>query len=155
MLRSGLSKLCPELIKKYPEGSTFNLQNEAIAKYGKSARKLILKIANEYERKFARDVSVNQDIVRFIKSNKNRYSLYIWSINTQRTITKYSKLVGINNCFKGVIGRDDVDFIKYYPDGFFQIFDPENQKRGDYLLIGDSDKSDGVAAVLCGIDFYK
>lgn len=155
MLKKGLKSLAPEVIEKYPSGSTFNLQNEAIAKYGESARKLILKIANDYEERFVGKVAINNDMVDFIKSNEKRYSMYIWSINTQKTIQKYSKLLGIDDCFKAIIARDDVDFIKYYPDGFYQIFDPAKQKRSDYLLIGDSDKSDGLAAVICGIDFYK
>jgi len=155
MMRKEIKKFAPELIKKYPSGSTFKLHFEAIASYGSYARKIILDIADKYEQQYDRNVTVNEELCSFIKSNVDEYRMYIWSINTQRTIQKYLQRIKLKKCFDRIIARDDVDFIKYFPDGFYLLFDPRSQKRGDYLLIGDSDKSDKGAAENCGIDFFK
>ena len=67
---------------------------------------------------------------------------------TNKVVFLYSIIRG-NSIWEN---QEDVNLLKPYPDGFYLIFNPKNQQRKDYLMVGDSDK-DKFAAKAAGIDF--
>jgi len=132
-----------------------NTINEFIKKHGEKASRLMIEFTKKYEEKyFSGKAKENKGLTNFIRNNKNKYLFYILSNNSRKTIktvlTKY-QLVG---CFEKVVSRDDVSLMKPDSEGFYLIY-KKGEDRKNYLMIGDSEESDGRFSRASEIDFFK
>ena len=142
------------MIAKYENGSTILLLNDFVTRYGSRARNIILPCIDYYESNFIEKISINDELVYFIKETHSQYNFYIWSSNMGNTIRKFLKANRLSQLFKKIVSRDKVMFTKPYPEGFSHIFCSDKHKHKDFLLVGDS-LFDEMAARSVGIDFYK
>ncbi len=143
-----------DLPKKFDKNSiSYNLTDEAIRLHGERAKKKIYAFYKEKERTLIPTAMPVNEMIKFIRESNDLYNYYIWSsnvINTIETILdKYNLLI----YFEKIIGRDSVDFAKPHPGGFEQIY--KGDEKSKYLMIGDSEFSDGGAAKNAGIEFYQ
>lgn len=151
-LRLELRRLDPTL--NFQTKEIFVLMNQAMAKHGKAAKKIIYSWGERFENDYLEGAPPNSKLISFIKSFKDKYSFYIWSSNMKKTIISMLRRNHLENLFQKIISREMVDLIKPYPDGFFQIFNPKIHKRADFLMFGDS-YNDEKAAERVGIDYFK
>jgi HAD superfamily hydrolase (TIGR01549 family) len=84
---------------------------------------------------------------------KDCAELYIWTSNDEKTVAPILNELNINKLFKKIITRNNVNYIKPNPEGFYLI-NKENNSKANYLLVGDSDADKG-AAIESGIDFFN
>jgi len=153
ILREALQDLAPEVVDKYPTGSTFPIQLEIAEKYGNEGTNVIIDSARKFETEYLEGVSKNEELVSFIKENSNGYDLFIWSTNTLKVINLVLDQHDMTNIFTDIVPRDRVDFIKPNPEGFKYINVPGNRDKAEYLMIGDSSSDEGAAKNV-GIDFF-
>lgn len=142
-----------KLVDKYDDIWEGGLVNQVIAKHGKEVRDKVMGISNEFEVSRLKSLSVHQELVDFIKENKNKYTFHLWTTNMAASIHPLLEKTEIKDLFDKIVTKTDVDLIKDSPDGFFKIFDPENYSRNDYLMVGNSAHDEG-AAWNARIDFF-
>ncbi|NOY15213.1 MAG: HAD family hydrolase [bacterium] len=130
------------------------LINQIISVYGKAAKDKLYKMSAEFEVNNLEKVLVNDGLVEFVKKYQDQHRFFIWSSNMSAAIEPILKDYGLLEIFDKVITKDRVDLIKPYPDGFYQIYNPEVDKRSDFMMIGDSGFDQEVAKRV-GIDFFK
>lgn len=134
------------------QGSWSSLQNQLIARFGDTARELIIKNNTAFEMNELRGVEVNNELIPFILSNKE-YTFSIWSSNTKPVIEKVLKEHKVYDKFEHIVTRTDVAMLKPHPEGFSLLYDPQINKE-NYLMVGDS-QHDFHAAKSAGIDFLE
>jgi HAD superfamily hydrolase (TIGR01549 family) len=130
-----------------------NIQNACIKKGGKEAWDKILEISYRNEKECYSGYKLVPVSLPIISLAKKYAELYVWTSNDQRTVMPILKELKINSSFSKVVARNDVDFIKPNPEGFYLIYDKNNPKS-DYLMIGDSEADLG-ASKDAGIDFIN
>lgn len=147
-----LTQLDPSLYLKDENDLLTPLMNIALQKYGQKAKQIINNYSEFFESEHLQNVSMNQEILGFIRGNYMNYNFYIWSSNTSKTIHTILENNGLISFFKKVITQNEVSMLKPFPDGFNQIFDEKTQKKVEFVLIGDS-TFDKNAAKNAGIEF--
>ena len=130
------------------------LTNQIISLYGKRGKEKVYQKAKRFEIKDLKEVLVNKELVDFVLVQRHNYEFFIWSSNMSSTIEPVLEQYNLKEVFSRVVTKDKVDLIKPYPDGFYQIHNPDKYKRSDYIMIGDS-QHDQMAAERVGIDFFK
>jgi HAD superfamily hydrolase (TIGR01549 family) len=78
-------------------------------------------------------------------------SIWVWSLNSKETIDKSLQQLGIEEKFTEFITRENAQYLKPDPTGFF-ITAGTNAKKDEFLMIGNSD-SDRGAALAAGIQY--
>lgn len=131
----------------------FSTFNEVLTKSGDKLRNSIREAIAVYENKHLTGYTKNQELIDFVKSNKDTYSYDIWSNNALPTIQKALETTSLSHLFLKIACVSTVNFFKPIPSGFHHIWNPVFPKT-DYLMIGDG-KTDKVAAQNAGIDFYN
>jgi phosphoglycolate phosphatase-like HAD superfamily hydrolase len=99
-------------------------------------------IIRTYEMKNIKDTTPIEEIVYFIKHKKQfgvkgETKLAILSLNTRQTIKKSLELVGIENFFDLIIGREDVRSWKPSPEGLINIKNHFKVQKQDMVFFGD------------------
>lgn len=152
-IKDQLTKIDNSIYKKY-QNNQINLSQLENAYVKKDPKLVALMIKNslKFEAKYLKEVVPNKELVNFVKNARN-YQKFVWSSNTRPTIEKVLRKFKIFKKFKKIIARQDVDFLKPEPEGFFQIYDPKVPKS-KYLYIGNN-RYDEQAASAAGIDFYQ
>ncbi len=130
------------------------LTNQIISLHGSIVRDKLYQKAADFEKNELREVMVNEELVNFVYEQRYNYEFFIWSSNMSSTIEPVLEQYNLKEVFSRVVTKDKVDLIKPYPDGFYQIHNPDKYKRSDYIMIGDS-QHDQMAAERAGIDFFK
>lgn len=129
------------------------LYNHMAAKHGQPLIEQIKIFNAGYEKQHVRGFTPDMDLATAIKQLSKSKNLYIYSSNARETINRGLEELQIKDCFKQIIAREDVNFLKPSPEGF-QLIKDFAQHKDQFLMIGDSD-SDREAAQAAGIDFLK
>src|SRR3989344_2993201 len=129
--------------------------NYIAGKFGKSAQDEIKSFFKAKESLIFPVSPLNEEIIQFIKNIPNDIEQYIWSNNYEKSVLYVLKKVGIQGKIKGIISRDKVILAKPELEGFKIIQNLTSIPIKDFILIGDSETTDRVAAERLGIDFFK
>lgn len=143
-----LSKSVP-----FVSNAGIELSNKAVKKHGKEAAKKIRSFVEEYEVTHYQNYEPNQELLDFIRNNKQTYVYYMWTSNGIRTIQDFLNKERLSSSFLRIITQNDVSLIKPEAEGFTFLYIP-GEPLSSYLMIGDS-PSDENAAKNAGIDFFK
>lgn len=147
-----LMQLDPALSLENQNDLLTPLMNVALQKYGKIAKEIINGYSEYFESEHLQNISVNEEMLNFIREYYKNYDFYIWSSNTYKTVHAVLENHALVPFFKKIITQDRVMMLKPYPDGFNHIFDEKTQKKEEFILIGDS-SFDIEASKNAGIDF--
>ena len=131
--------------------TSFRLGNEAIRRHGKKAKQIINDFVEKWETTHLPGYTPNPDLINFIKTQK-QYEYFLWSNQSRKAIEDLLVKEGLKECFKLILTRDNLTYVKPDPQGFDLIFKTGTNKK-DYLLIGDL-WADRQAAKAAGIDFF-
>ena len=71
----------------------------------------------------------HKELVDFIHEHHSAYTIHIWSSNMTTTFVPVLEDDGIYQYIDCAIGKDSVDLIKGYPDGFYKIREKHAGKR--------------------------
>jgi 5'-nucleotidase len=124
-------------------------------KYGKSAVKKVIDLFQERELNGIDYAVANNSVIDFIKSTDKNIKHAIWSNNNLQTIEYLLKKSKIENEFVTIATLDNVQFPKPDISGFETIYaDFNNPDKSKILMVGDSLRSDKVAAENAGIAFF-
>ena len=107
--------------------------------------------AQQFEKQLA-EHEPNLELVGLIPELAEKYTLYVWSSNTQASVKKVLKDLGIEQYFAKIIAREDVKLLKPAPDGWRHVSDHAPKEK--FLFIGDS-YNDREAASAIGIDYFE
>lgn len=129
------------------------LANRAIKKHGEFARQKINTFVEEYEITHYHGYTPNKELITFIRSNKNKYTYYIWTSNMKKTCNEFIEKERLSGVFSRIVDRNMTPLLKPEIDGFNLIKNPE-VKLNEYLMIGDNFTDQG-AAENAHIDFFK
>ncbi len=126
-----------------------------VRRYGSDAAKTVKAILFEKERQCMSSGTPEQLLLDFISDTHQTYDHAIWSNNHQDTISYYVQKNGIAEHVGVIASYDQVSFAKPHPEGFEMIAKRyPTITQGDMLIIGDSPRSDQVAANAVGVDFF-
>lgn len=128
-------------------------QNRLFKKFGSEVRDKINSYTETFETTRLEGVRKYDELIEFIKTNADNYIFSIWSANSAMVIDKVLKEEGSDKCFKLIVSRGDVDYLKPDPDGF-KLIDDGKTSIDQYLFIGDSSNDEGAAKAL-GMDYFK
>lgn len=151
-----LAELVPEAYHDqiHKDQTTFDVINAFTKEFGPEIRDRCLEYAREFETKQLEGYVRNDQLVEWVKQHQNQYQFFIWSSNLTTTIQPILEAEGLSEVFQQIIGRDTVRFTKPHPDGFELIqAEADAPDITEYLMIGNSQHSDGGAAENSGIDF--
>ncbi|MFZ2206975.1 MAG: HAD hydrolase-like protein [Microgenomates group bacterium] len=143
-----LSKSVP-----FVSNAGIELSNKAVKKHGKEVAKKIRTFVEEYEMTHYQNYESNQELLNFIRNNKQTYVYYMWTSNGIRTIQDFLNKEDFSSFFSKIVTQNDVSLIKPEAEGFTFLYTP-GESLSSYLMIGDS-PSDENAAKNAGIDFFK
>ncbi|HRN86177.1 MAG TPA: HAD-IA family hydrolase [Candidatus Dojkabacteria bacterium] len=124
-------------------------------KYGKSSIQKVIELFKERELIALEYAKPNNEIINLIKSTDANISHAIWSNNNYKTIEYLLEKSGIKEKFEIIASLDNVEYPKPDVSGFEIInekFGKPNKER--ILMVGDSLRSDKVAAENSGIKFF-
>lgn len=153
-LRKILSQFDRALVNQYPNDSTSILQNKIIAKHGLKAKKAVWAYCQQFETQLLTGIIPNKPIINFIKINYSDLHLYIWSSNMRTTVINALSKYHLQNYFRKIITKNDLNYVKPNPEGFYIIFDAKKNRKKDFLFIGDNE-NDRLAAQNASIDFFN
>ena len=153
-LRKIFSQFDYALVKQYVKSTTSELQNKIIAKHGFRAKKAVWAYCQQFETQLLTGIIPNKPIINFIKTNNSYFTLYIWSSNMKTTIINALSKYHLLNYFRKIITKNDLNYVKPNPEGFYMIFDAKKNKKKDFLFIGDNE-NDRLAAQNASIDFFN
>ena len=125
-------------------------QNLLVEHAGDQALELIQSHVGEFELQYTDRLKHNTALLKQIADFHGKYHLFIWTSNSRSLIDFFLAETGLSGMFERVVTRNDVRFLKPYPDGFEVLRDPDVPKAR-YLLVGDS-SHDRDAAKAAGID---
>lgn len=128
------------------------LANRAIKLHGEHAKNTINSFVERYELTHYSGYTPNPELLSFIRSQKEKYKLYIWTSNMRKTIMEFLKNELLESSFSKIVCREDVTFLKPDREGFKQI-QIGGSNPNEYLMIGDNFTDEG-AAKNAGIDFF-
>lgn len=132
------------------------LENAAVKRYGPELKHKIVDLALDFERGHLKRVDPNPELIAWIQKEHANYVLSIWSSNTSVAIQGAMQSIGLNpGWFKHTLAKDTVTYIKQDPEGFSHIFEPDKEFKKDYLMIGDKENRDKLAAKNAGIDYFQ
>lgn len=149
-----LTTLDAEFIQKKQYRRMTDLINHMVNQHGEKAIRIIHPYCEQFEMNYLRHLSVNHELLHFIRKHVGQYTYFVWSSNMTTTIKTHLINQGVYHYFSDVITRDRVRLTKPFTDGFTHIYRPEISTRSEYLMIGDSDY-DAHAAQGSGIDYLK
>jgi len=150
-----LSRFNPEL--KNPKGyiSTNDEINRLRKEFGPEIHELAYPLREKFEMESLQGLIPNGPLINFIRQNKDNFTFHIWTSQMSKTAEWLLKKKKLLDCFDKIVGRDNVDYTKPEPDGFYKIFTPNDRARkSDYIMIGDNPDKDGIAAKKAGIDYF-
>lgn len=151
-----LEKYDPGVRLKFKDGLKhyYEHTNYIADKFGDKALNEIKNFFVEKERLILPVSSLNNEIVQFIKNLPEGIEQYIWSNNYEETILHVLEKADIQSKIKAIIARDKVILAKPELEGYKIIQRLTRVQIKDFVLIGDSEVSDKVAAEKLGMDFY-
>lgn len=161
-LTDRLLKLDPSL-KEFSHGKSLNdVENEAVRRHDEVAITVRREYSQEFETTYLQGVEEHKDITEFIRqigeqaeqSGEQAYNLYLWTSNMRSTIEPILIKHSLIQYFGTLVTKSEVILTKPEPEGFYLLFDAENQRKEDFVMIGDS-INDKEAAAAAGIDFYS
>ena len=124
-------------------------------KYGKSAVQKSIDLFQEREMNAIEYAIPNVDIIDFIKSSSENLKHAVWSNNNLKTIEYLLEQSKMTNEFVTIASLDNVKYPKPDISGFEKISDKlNNPDRNKMLMVGDSLRSDKIAAQNAGISFF-
>lgn len=126
-------------------------ENELIKKYGNDMRKKITEINYRHEKKYFSGYIKHTNILEILNFVYEKADLHLWTSNDKRTIMPVLQELKIDNYFKTIVTRNDVEFIKPDPSGF-KIINKSSSSLYEFIFIGDSSADKG-AALGAGIEF--
>ena len=144
-----------QLVENTPavNGSSRFLYNQSIQIHKGKAKRIVDEFCCNWEKNHYTGLTSNTKLIKFIKNNYKHYAFYIWTANTQCTVTQAIKHLQLRDYLRKIITTENTTLTKPYPDGFYLIFKESTQSRKDYLMVGDSEH-DREAAKNSGIDFF-
>lgn len=128
-------------------------QNRLFKKFGSEVRGRINNYTENFEVSRLEGVRKNDELIEFIKTNADNYIFSMWSSNSAKAIDRVLKDESLDICFKQIVSRDEVDYLKPDPDGF-KLIDDGHTDIANYLFIGDSVNDEGAAKAL-GRDYFE
>lgn len=128
-------------------------QNRLFKKFGNDVRDKINNYTETFETTRLEGVRKHDELIEFVKANSDNYVFSMWSANSKKVINKVLEEAGIDKCFKLIVSRDDVDYLKPNPDGF-KLIDDRKTSVDQYLFIGDSSNDEGATKAL-GMDYFE
>ena len=132
--------------KKYGDSCSFRsisgCLSEIVAKEDEEELVKFFEIIRTYEMENIHDTTPVKEIVYFIKhkeqfSIKANTKLAILSLNTRKTIIKSLELMGLENYFDFIVGREDVRHWKPDPEGLIKIREWFEVSKQDIVYFGD------------------
>jgi HAD superfamily hydrolase (TIGR01549 family) len=148
-----------EIIAQFDSDHVFNpgrehiYVNDSVKKYGKPLRDALWNFNEAYETTRETGLAANEPLIAFIKNDKN-YRKQLYTSNSKRAVSRFLHELGIETLFEQKCFRNDVDFIKPDPQGFWNILYDKSVPLQNYLMIGDSSSDEGMAKAV-GMDFFK
>ena len=128
-------------------------QNRLFKKFGSEVRDRINNYTENFEASRLKGVRKHDDLIEFIKANSGKYIFSMWSANSKKVINKVLEEAGLEKCFKLIVSRGDVEYLKPNPDGF-RLIDDGKTSIDQYLFIGDSSNDEGATKAL-GMDYFE
>jgi HAD superfamily hydrolase (TIGR01549 family) len=152
-LKNYLVQVDAEIWDEYERGmlNVATVQNKFIENHGATVKKFIEDHSASFEIEMLEKYEPNTDLLATL-NELDHVKKYIWSSNAKPVITKVLEETGLADKFEMVVSKQDVEFIKPRPDGFYKIYD-ESVPKSAYLMVGDSSHDRG-GAESAGIDFY-
>jgi HAD superfamily hydrolase (TIGR01549 family) len=129
------------------------MQNLLVERHGNAALDILLNHVPEFELSHKDKLVKNDELIREIDSFRQQYHLFMWTSNSRQLVDWLLETNAMHDWFETIVTRNDVRFLKPYPEGFDLIRDRQ-EPLSSYLLIGDSEH-DRKAALAAGIDFYR
>lgn len=124
-------------------------------KYGKSSIQKVIELFKERELSALEYAKPNNEVINLIKSSNTELKHAIWSNNNYQTIDYLLKESGVKEKFEIIATLDNVEYPKPDVSGFEIINEKfDNPDKGKILMVGDSLRSDKVAAENAGIKFF-
>lgn len=139
-------------VNQKPIPHSWHYRNQLVEIYGDNLLNEIREMTTNYESKFLNALTPNTELVNFIQTT-NFLTFYVYSSNSKKTVITGISELGLLEYIRAVVSLDDVRFIKPNPEGFY-LFDNFEQKKSQFLMIGDSE-ADQKAAQAAGIDFVE
>lgn len=127
------------------------MQNEYTARFGNPFKDALISFNRETEKKYYSGYTPIHPSLALLPQASKLANLYIWTTNDTATISPILKELHIEQCFKKIIGRNNITYIKPNSDGFQYIYEKDTPLE-QYLFIGDSN-ADRQAAQSAKIDF--
>lgn len=152
-----LEKYEPDIRKKFKNGLKHYHEHTdyIISKYGADAYKEINNFYLEKEMMILPFSRFNYPLIKLIKNLPPSVEQFVWSNNQDHFINTALKEAGIFHKFKSVVSRNKFLLAKPNLDGFKIIKALTSTTTNNFIIIGDSASSDGVAAKELGIEFFK
>jgi len=152
-LKKKLLEVDPMMWDAYEQGEFNNatVQNAFIENHGDTIRKFLNDHSEAFEVEQLERHEPNTDLLASLGALRD-VKKYVWSSNTRPTLQTILEETELAHHFEQVVTRQDVDFVKPKPDGFYKIYD-ESVPKERYLMVGDSSHDRGGAEA-AGIDFY-
>ena len=124
-------------------------------KHGKSSVQKVIDLFKERELNALKYAKPNNEVINLIKSIDTKIKHAIWSNNNYETITNLLEKSGIKDKFEIISTLDNVEFPKPDISGFRNIYKKfSNPEKSKILMVGDSLRSDKVAAQNAVIKFF-
>ena len=119
---------------------------------GAKVKQQINAMALAFEEQAFEQAVPNPDLIDFVRANRDRYQMTIWSSNTSNIIGRVLEENNLSDVFIKVVSLLDVALLKPYPDGFASLR-VAGVPLEHYLMIGNS-QADAGAAKAVGIDYF-
>ena len=152
-LKIELVKIDATIWDEYESGSLniAGLQNKYLNNHGQTVRDFMNNHSASFEMESLEQYKPNTDLISTL-NELNHVHKFVWSSNALPVIQMVLEETGLVDKFEKIVTRQDVEFIKPSPDGFYKIYD-ESVPKSAYLMVGDSSHDRGGAEA-AGIDFY-
>lgn len=122
--------------------------------YWQQARDKVIAVTAKIESELQKATEKHQELLDFIRENKDRYSFHIRSSNLVQTFKPIIEKEGLLDSMSTLVWKDTIELVKQYPDGFYHIHALHGGEKKDYLMVGNDQERDGGWATRAGIDFF-
>lgn len=155
-LWSLLEKYEPNIKQVFKKGLKYNHEHTdyIIKKYGEKAFKEINNFYLKKELYILPFSYANKNLIEIIRKIDPKVEQYIWSNNQGPFIKKFLKKESLLNEFKSIVSRDMFKLAKPNLDGLKSIQTLTSIPMRDFILVGDSEKTDHAVAKKIGMKFF-
>jgi FMN phosphatase YigB (HAD superfamily) len=100
-----------------------------------------------FRKRIESNVEINHEpiapVIELLKNIHTKYNCFIVSNNLSATILDGLNTLGLENCFKGILGVDSVGIPKPHIKSIFLLKDQFDLETNQTIMLGDSPTTDG------------